>query len=119
MLIEIGEKMNTWIDMHTFIPYLFAFLFWGFQDSFKKISWKWYVGAIIFTVILALIFPLVGLKSYVNEIAIISESLMVVFSYKLMIKRLSAPLTFFLGLLGGLFWGVALFSLVGVIYNIN
>lgn len=95
--------MNTWIDMHTFIPYLFAFLFWGFQDLFKKISWKWYVGAIIFTVSLALIFPLVGLKSYVNEVAIISESLMIVFSYKLMIKRLSGPVTFFSGLLVGLF----------------
>lgn len=111
MLIEIGEKMNTWIDMHTFIPYLFAFLFWGFQDLFKKILWKWYVGAIIFTVSLALIFPLVGLKSYVNEVAIISESLMIVFSYKLMIKRLSGPVTFFSGLLVGLFWGVALFML--------
>ena len=77
------------------------------------------MGAIIFTVSLALIFPLVGLKSYVNEVAIISESSMIVFSYKLMIKRLSGPVTFFSGLLVGLFWGVALFSLVGAIYNIN
>ena len=51
------------------------------------------------------------LKSNGKEGKIISESLMIVFSYKLMIKRLSGPVTFFSGLLVGLFWGVALFML--------
>ena len=106
------------INPATFFPYFIAFLFFAFEDRFKKISWKWYVGAVVLTAALELIFPLIGLKQYLTGIIIFSEMLIIVTSYNLLSERINKILTFFLGILIGLAWAFDLMSLTGVIYNL-
>lgn len=70
------------------------------------------------TIILALLFPLIGLKRYLIWILTFSQMLIWALTYVLMAKKINKTVAFFLALLIGFIWALALASLVGVIYNI-
>ncbi|WP_288556787.1 hypothetical protein [uncultured Lactobacillus sp.] len=106
------------INPNIFFPLLFAFLYVLFEDWFKKIPGKWYAIGLLATVILALIFPLIGLKRYFIWIVTFSQMLMWVFTSVFMAKKMNNTVAFFLALLIGFIWALVLTSLVGFIYNI-
>lgn len=70
------------------------------------------------TIILALLFPLVGLKRYLIWILTFSQMLIWAVTYVLMAKKINKTVAFFLALFIGFIWALSLASLVGVIYNI-
>lgn len=70
------------------------------------------------TIILALLFPLIGLKRYLIWILTFSQMLIWALTYVLMAKKTNKTVASFLALLIGFIWALALASLVGVIYNI-
>ena len=107
-----------YIDPNIFFPCFFGFLFVCFENQFKKISLKWCVVGLSATIILALLFPLIGLKRYLIWILTFSQMLIWALTYVFMAKKINKTVAFFLALLIGFIWGLALASLVGVIYNI-
>lgn len=63
-------------------------------------------------------FPLIGLKRYLIWILTFSQMLIWALTYVFMAKKINKTVAFFLALLIGFIWALALASLVGVIYNI-
>ena len=106
------------VDPNIFFSCFFGFLFVCFENQFKKISLKWCVVGLSATIILALLFPLIGLKRYFIWILTFSQMLIWALTYVLMAKKINKTVAFFLALLIGFIWALALASLVGVIYNI-
>ena len=111
---KIKLELREWNHYCTLTPTSSFLVFWlffvCFENQFKKISWKWYVVGLSATIILALLFPLVGLKRYLIWILTFSQMLIWAVTYVLMAKKINKTVAFF--------WALSLASLVGVIYNI-
>ena len=95
-----------------------AFIMIAFQEFFKTVSWKYYAGGVVLDIAIVLLLPVLGLAKYVTTAVTCFQVIAIFAIYFLLKKKVNAVIAFILALLISFIMAIALYSLIGIIFNI-